>query len=334
MTGTEQTPPKRRRSYALSDALEAFVGEVVPLVVPEMSSHWKRRILVLWDQEQQAFSDKTPSTQKLYTSKFRKALREGLERAEADPDRRKQVAAKLMEIIRQDPEAVEGINAQYRRRVAERHNNISIIPHWKGLVEEFRLLLNHSDARVKAIALMALTGRRFIEIVRVGSLSPLIEIVGHGRITKSKAHVRVTGGEIIICMPEHTRKEGVPRHLRRAEHLVRHFRVEGAQHLEGQVLRLRPARGDLTPIAQNLVQGAVQRTVQQPRLHTLPLPALNAPTQPDKRRHNLRRRREDRYAVGLSSAGPIRTTRLGLTAERNRISLRDPAMTNNLNQRR
>lgn len=170
----------KRRTYALNDAISEFAAAVIPLVTPSLTNHWKRKVERLWKEEQEQFSDKTPSTQKLYTSKFRKAAKEALADAEQDADRRKTTEAKLMEIIRQDAAVVEDLNAAYRKKVATRHKNVSVVPEWKDLMQEFRLLLNHPNARMKAVAIMALTGRRSIEVLGDGEFSEVTEVQADG----------------------------------------------------------------------------------------------------------------------------------------------------------
>lgn len=158
--------------FALMEEIEEFTDKVMNLVTPKYGNHWKRRVEALWaDVQERGFVEKTDSTKKLYMSKFRKGVREGLVEKEPDEARRKRVEEALMDIIRIDKEILTKLHEDYQARVKAGNADLTLVPEWKGLVEMFRLMLRSDDMELRALALMALTGRRFEEVLKAGEFT-------------------------------------------------------------------------------------------------------------------------------------------------------------------
>lgn len=162
--------------FQLQEETEEFAGKVMDLVVPKYASHWRDRVSKLWEDVQlRGFEGKTDSTKKLYMSKFRKAVRVELDEMEKDETRRKKVDADLMEILRIDAAILTKLHEDYQTRVKAGNADLTVVPEWEWLVKTFRLMLKSDDALDRALAIMALTGRRFREVLQSGEFAPSVD---------------------------------------------------------------------------------------------------------------------------------------------------------------
>ncbi len=169
--------------FALKEETEAFAAQVVELVVPKYASRWRERVERLWrDVQERGLAERTDSTKKLYMSRFRTAVRDALEAAELDPARCERVQEALMEIVRIDRSILTRLNEGYQAKVKAGNADLILVPEWEWLVKTFRLMLSDDDMAHRALALMALTGRRFEEVLRAGDLAPSVDATEHGRV--------------------------------------------------------------------------------------------------------------------------------------------------------
>lgn len=165
--------------FAVKDEVEAFAAAVVPLVVPKNARDWRVRVQKMWDGVQaRGFADKTDASKKLYMSLFRKGVREALAKAEPDDARRDRVEKALMAVLRIDTEVLSRVQERYKERVKAGNRDLMLVPQWEALLSAFRDMLTDQDARLRAIAVMALSGRRFAEVLQFATLAPSIDKVG------------------------------------------------------------------------------------------------------------------------------------------------------------
>ena len=169
--------------FALKEETDEFAAKVMALVAPRYASHWRDRVERLWiDIQERGFAERTDATKKLYMSRFRKAVREALTEIEPNEARRARVEEGLMEIIRIDPEILTNLHEAYRVKVMAANANLTLVPEWEWLVKTFRLMLAADDEEHRAIALMALTGRRFDEVLRAGDFAPSLDKTESARV--------------------------------------------------------------------------------------------------------------------------------------------------------
>lgn len=169
--------------FQLQEETEAFASKVMELVVPKYGNHWRDRVGKLWaDVQKRGFESKTDATKKLYMSKFRKAVREELAVAEKDETRRAKVDADLMEILRIDPAILTKLHEDYQGRVKAGNANLTVMAEWEWLVKTFRMMLKSDDMIGRALAIMALTGRRFEEVLQAGQFTAAIDRKGSGTV--------------------------------------------------------------------------------------------------------------------------------------------------------
>ena len=180
-TGAEENDEMRR--FALKEETDEFAAKVMALVAPRYASRWRDRVERLWiDVQERGFAERTDATKKLYMSRFRKAVREALAEAEPDEARRARVEEALMEVIRIDPQILNRLHEAYQAKVMAANADLILVPEWEWLVKTFRLMLTDEDAELRAIALMALTGRRFEEVLRAGDFAPSLDKTERGHV--------------------------------------------------------------------------------------------------------------------------------------------------------
>lgn len=182
-TATKPSREEAPTRYGLKDSIETFVAEVLDLTVPRSKPRWRERLQARWDSEQALFASKTVQTRRLYSSRFRSAIRDALSGADLTDRRRESLVEEIFAIVRMDREVLAKLNEQYQQRVLSNNTNLVMIDKWREIVDEFTLLLSHSNPRLKALAILALTGRRFAEVLSSGNFEPAYETGKRGRIT-------------------------------------------------------------------------------------------------------------------------------------------------------
>lgn len=185
-TEVQRDRPSSARTFSLNDEIESFTKFVVERVVPTKRSRWSEQIEARWKQIAAAFSNKTPSTQKLYVSKFRKALLIALDAAEADETRRAVVMEDLRNIVKIGFQVYAEINAGYREKIVSNTRKLVFVPNYERIVKAARSWLDGESDELRAIAIMLLTGRRFYEVLVAGTFAPTTVLVelphGRGRV--------------------------------------------------------------------------------------------------------------------------------------------------------
>lgn len=159
--------------FALKEEAEGFGARVAALVAPRRARGWRGQVERLWaDVQARGMADKTDATRKLYASRLRKAVRDALAAAEPDEKRRARLEEALMDVVRIDRAVLSRLQADYQARVRAGNADLVLVPDWERLLAAFRLMLASPDMELRAVALMALTGRRFEEVLRAGRLAP------------------------------------------------------------------------------------------------------------------------------------------------------------------
>jgi hypothetical protein len=187
--------------FALKEETEEFAGKVMELVTPRFANHWRERVERLWaDVQDRGFAERTDATKKLYMSKFRKAVRDALESAEPGSTRRDRVETGLMEIIRIDPSILTKLQEDYQAKVKAGNADLVLVPEWEWLLKTFRLMLRDDDMELRALAIMALTGRRFAEVLQAGDFAPCVDRSAHGTVRQKwlvefSGQLKTQGGE-------------------------------------------------------------------------------------------------------------------------------------------
>lgn len=202
-TGHEDDAPRprvRSRTFDLTAEIEAFVADVIPRVIPAFKPRCNEQIENAWNRMKEGFSDKTDSTKKLYVSKFRKALTDAITAHEPDEGRRVQVLDRVRSIVKNDPGVLEKINAAYERKQFENANSLILVGNYREIVAIAQKWLKGSSEEKRAIALMLLTGRRFIEVLKVGEFSVHAVKVQNGAIVQKwlidfKGQTKTRGAE-------------------------------------------------------------------------------------------------------------------------------------------
>lgn len=181
--GTQPKPPVRgAHTFNLSAELDAFTDYVLKRVTPVYASHYVDQISRQWEKISERFSNKTPATQKLYVSKFRKALELALTSEEPNADRRAGIMTRLKAIVRNDPAIVELVNETYSAKVVENTRKLVFVANYQKIVSLARGWLSSEDEARVAIGLMLLTGRRFYEVLVAGIFTPTFERIDGKRL--------------------------------------------------------------------------------------------------------------------------------------------------------
>lgn len=191
--------------FALKEETEDFAAKVMALVVPKLASHWRDRVGRLWDDIQaRGLAERTDATKKLYMSRFRAAVRDALIEAEPDEKRRARLEKDLMEIVRIDRSILTRLQQDYQDRVKAGNADLVLMPTWDELLRTFRAMLAGKDMELRAVAIMALTGRRFEEVLRAGSFAPRSErqprgLVRHRWLLDFSGQLKTGGGEATMA---------------------------------------------------------------------------------------------------------------------------------------
>ena len=179
-SSNRQRPAQR---FSISTHLREFAALVVDLTVPRKKRDWRRKIEREWASLREGFGDKRPGTQKLYISRFRKAVKDAIHEAEEDPERARQLADEIVKgILVIDDEIIEAVEEEARLRIRNYVSNLVHLSHWEKLLAHFQALLDEDDARPLAVGLMAITGRRFSEILSAGTIQPVYKASDRGRV--------------------------------------------------------------------------------------------------------------------------------------------------------
>lgn len=171
------------QTFAISVHLREFPELVVGLTIPRRKRDWRRKVEREWASLREAFADKKAGTQKLYISRFRKATKDAILEAEGDEDRAGQLVDEVVKgILVMDEDILEAVEEEARLRIRDYVNNLVHLPEWERLLAQFQTLLDEDDARLLAIGLMAITGRRFAEILSAGTIEPVYKASPSGRV--------------------------------------------------------------------------------------------------------------------------------------------------------
>lgn len=165
--------------YPLAKKQKAFAASVLEMVGTQ---GWQGRLSSLWHRYMEEFGDKTESTQKLYISKFRTSVKEAFSELD-DEDPRKGMIDRVIGYIAFPEGLNESLYAQYQTKVKDRSRNLTPVEDYRELVALFRDMLEDESIRVKALAVMMLTGRRFYEVMTTADFAPV-------EIERGGAHVR------------------------------------------------------------------------------------------------------------------------------------------------
>lgn len=145
----------------------------------------------LWPRFLEEFGDKADTTRKLYISKFRAFTRAAFEALDDADPRKKQTDAAVGLIS--FPEGLnEAVYADYQAKIHNRVSDLVTVGDYRAFVTLFHEQLAHTDVRVKALAVMMLTGRRFYEVLTKGDFSP-IEAGGEHGVVRSKYSLMFVG---------------------------------------------------------------------------------------------------------------------------------------------
>lgn len=214
--------------YPLSEKIEEFTHHAAKLV----GQHgWEGRLTAAWNSKRAEFGDKTLGSQKQYIIKFRRALREWFA-ALPDADDRKRLEDRAIGIIGFPEGMIETLNSDYQRAVKTKAENLVLVRHPEAIVDAAIEWLQSPDLRQKALGIMALTGRRFYEVMSVGSLAPVMKEEIEGRRFRYKfvaafsgqAKTREAAGTMYgktynIPVLPHGKKDSVPLVLRALEEI-------------------------------------------------------------------------------------------------------------------
>lgn len=163
--------------YPLAKKIEEFAHHVSILVGQQ---GWQGRLTASWNSKREEFSDKTLGSQKLYIVKFRNAIKAWFASLPED-DGRRAFESKVLDVITFPSGMLETLNRDYTKTVKSRAENLVLVSNPDEMVLAFVEWLQSTDMRQKALGVMALTGRRFIEVVKTGTFSPVTEKTKHGR---------------------------------------------------------------------------------------------------------------------------------------------------------
>ena len=184
--GEAEPVAARRRApqtFSISTHLKEFPELVVDLTIPRKTKGWRRKLEREWASLREEFGDKKAGTQKLYISRFRKATKDAILEAEEDRDRADQLIEEVVKgILVMDEQILEAVEEEARLRIRAYVNNLVHLPNWEKLLAHFQALLDEDDTRLLAVGLMAITGRRFSEILSAGTITPVYKASPRGRV--------------------------------------------------------------------------------------------------------------------------------------------------------
>lgn len=164
--------------YPLAKKIEEFAHSVAALTGQQ---GWQGRLTAAWNTKRDEFSDKALGTQKLYIVKFRAAVKEWF--ATLPPnDPKRELESRVLSIVTFPEGMIEALNRDYTRTVKSRAENLILVQNAEEMVAAFVEWLGSTDIRQKALGVMGLTGRRFIEVVRDGEFAPVVEQGPKGRV--------------------------------------------------------------------------------------------------------------------------------------------------------
>lgn len=181
-TGDTKRPSGIHRTFELAKEIAGFVDYVVPRIVPKKRSRWSEQITHKWQSLLEGFSSKTPATQKLYVSKFRKALLDAIAETEPNEERRVEIVDDIKSIVKIEAGVYETINAEYKEKIAANTRSLVFVPNYQRIVMAARSWLDGTSEELRAIGLMLLTGRRFYEVLVAGDFAPTVVRVNTGRV--------------------------------------------------------------------------------------------------------------------------------------------------------
>jgi hypothetical protein len=163
--------------YQLTQKIGEFTHHASMLV----GQHgWQGRLTASWNAKREEFSEgKTLGSQKNYIVKFRNAIKEWFASLPVN-DPRRALEEKTLAIISFPDGMLETLNRDYNRAVKKRAENLILVRQPDALVLTFVEWLKSTDVRQKALGVMGLTGRRFIEVVKTGTFRPVVEKVDRG----------------------------------------------------------------------------------------------------------------------------------------------------------
>jgi hypothetical protein len=164
--------------YPLSKKIDEYT-QVVSGMVGQQG--WQGRLTGSWKHKREEFSDKALGSQKLYIVRFRTAIKEWFASLD-DKDERKKFEGRVLSIITFPEGMTETLNSAYTKAVKSRAENLVMVPNAEQLVAVFVEWLGSDDLRQKALGVMGLTGRRFIEVVRDGKFAPVAKQIDKGRV--------------------------------------------------------------------------------------------------------------------------------------------------------
>lgn len=155
--------------YPLAQKQKTFIASVLEMIGTE---GWQGRMSLLWHRYLAEFNDKTEGTQKLYISKFRTSVKDAFAELD-DGDPRKGMIDRAISYIAFPEGLNESLYAEYQAKVKERSRNLKLVDNYRDLVALFRDMLEDESTRVKALAVMMLTGRRFYEVMTTADFAPV-----------------------------------------------------------------------------------------------------------------------------------------------------------------
>lgn len=165
-----------RGRYPLAKKIAEFTHHVGILVGQQ---GWQGRLTASWNARQEEFADKTLASRKLYIVKFRNAIKEWFATLPGD-DPRHALESKVLSVITFPDGMTETLTRDYNKAVKTRAENLVLIRNPDEMVSAFVEWLESPDIRQKALGVMALTGRRFIEVVKTGVFRPVVEKLPKG----------------------------------------------------------------------------------------------------------------------------------------------------------
>lgn len=174
--------------YPLSKKIEEFTHHVATVAGQQ---GWQGRLTAAWNTKRDEFSDKTLGSQKLYIVKFRNAIKAWFSSLPED-DARRELEERVLSIITFPEGMIETLNRDYTTTVRTRAENLVLVTNPDEMVQAFVEWLESSDIRQKALGVMALTGRRFIEVVKTGDFKPVVQKNDRGR-TRMKYVLEFSG---------------------------------------------------------------------------------------------------------------------------------------------
>ncbi|WP_299593211.1 protelomerase family protein [uncultured Tateyamaria sp.] len=157
--------------YPLTNKINEFTEQVVEMVGQQ---GWQGRLTVAWNAKREEFSDKTLGSQKLYIVRFRGAITERFEGLDQEDERRGSLE-RVLKIITFPEGMTETLNKEYTKSVKEKAENLVLCSNPEEIVAAYVEWLESTDVRQKALGVMGLTGRRFIEVLRDGEFAAVLQ---------------------------------------------------------------------------------------------------------------------------------------------------------------